>query len=646
MGKYISISILGLFLLLTLVSVHAIAIPSSYQQKVSTFLSAPEAQAFFNSLTDDQKNVMHYLTKKELKACFENTTRCLDTVRTFKLEATTKEGKFKKRVLTYDILSSEEERIPLITKRLEDLQDAYADAKEEFIDAKQELKDCEEDGDKCPQENEEALETGKIFLSVIIDIAVERLNIVNNKITLSTELTPAEFENAHTDLSNAIKTLAQLKGQISLALTKKDAKEYTSALKTTLSDIDHKQGLYVGLVVHAKSRNILERAIDLEEKLDCTIAGAADTGALVKDKADSFSQLIGEVKGKTDVTHELIDRILSLKQNATDVEKREISGLILSLNEVLDESRSALQSAHKLSIEIITLLKESEVALKSCKTEEYILVKAAAPVVVPKPSDEKIVPPVKEPADAQVPEPKQNTTEDTDRADIKALAIQTAKRQIENYYARLQYLQQLRRQKIGSGQKVDTSVDFALESTSYNLAVANALLDNGDIDGAKLKIEVVKGHLDKAEKTMTGQIASVAVSNVVRRNTTTLSSSRRNTSAEDLDTKDGLLDAIHAARRKIQNDLDTLDDLDRDIDAVDRDKDTLQETHSTLSSEANNLRSGLSLVEVRVNNLKETNDDFEDKLAYEKGRYLSFKTRLTKLESDIETLQDEVEDAR
>ena len=633
-----------------LIGVHAVTVPSSYQQKVSKLLTTSDIQTFYASLSDDQKNVLSFLTKKEIKLCFDNTTSCLTQVKSLSLQQIDKESKFKKRVLTYDLISGEEERIPLIKKRLEDLQDQYEDAKKEFLEAKEDLKDCEKDNNKCPEETEKSLEKAKAYLSIVIDLAVERLNLVLNRVKLSTELSEEDYTKASSDITAAIATLAQFKGQISLALTKKDAKEQVAQLKVALQNVDNTRGLSLGILLHAKLKALVERGLDFEEKVDCTLARAAENEiiSVLKEKAETFSQSIEDAKMKLDTAQELISKIQSMKGQSTqpraDAEKREIGGLIVSLNEIVEEVQSGVASSYTLSTEIDASLKNADVELKSCKTEEYVVVKPKAVPVSESPAQKKEAKKEEEAAKASPqPETPPKTEPSKPTVNLEELERQTAQKAIDNLYTKMQNLQVVKRQKLSAGQSVDSTVDTALSSVGYNLAVASGLLNGNDTNGAKEKIDTVKKSLETVEALLGVRVSSSSSSTASP--STTRNTTATNATAARLDTKEGLSNAIKDVQRTANSIQSGLDSLQTSIENLVDDREKYEKKFTPLNDEVLAIRQSLGLTLARVSSMKSDTNDFATRLAAEKNKYLGYKVRLDQLKTNVNTLKNEVDHA-
>lgn len=618
--------------LLVVLTVAAVTVPQSYQQKVSKLVTTPEAQSFFGNLSDDHKNIVYYLTTKEVQLCVENTTKCKETLKTLKLEPITKEKKYAQRTLTYDIISTEGERLPLITKRLEEFKDTYEDARADFLDAKEDLKDCESDGDPCSEENEKALDKAKDYLSIIIDMSVERLNLILTKIKLATDVTEEEYTKAQTELTASINSLAQLKGQISLSLRKKDAQEHVVTLKNVLQQAEHSRGLYLGILSYAKTRNMLERARDLEEKLDCTAStmeGEAATS--LKDKADSLATMIGEVKVKQAVIEEFIDKIVMLKQQEQESSQREIGGVLVSLKEVLNETESTLETIDTTSKGIYKMLKKNDIELRSCKTEEYVLVKLKVqPKPEAKPQEEK----------KERPE-KDNTSRST--VDLSVLELQTAREQINTYISRMVNLQQVMRQKQRGGERVDPDVGPLLDSANFNLAYVSSIVTSGNVAEAKEKLLKIKENLDKAENLLYGRATS---QQNTTRNTTTRNTTRTNTST--IDTLNELDDAVRIGDSKansLKNDLGTAGD---DIDELpaSQQKDDLREEQTVLKDEALDLWQLFGKLKVEVGKFNEDSDTYDAQFDAAVVKYTGYKTRLNRLITDVRNLEEDIVNER
>ncbi|MFH1399206.1 MAG: hypothetical protein ABIG95_03780 [Candidatus Woesearchaeota archaeon] len=315
-----------------------------------------EKTQLVQNLSVNQTKVLAHLTRAQQKAVMEMAKEQAKlALAKYQLQIINKSRQFKAREITAEVMAN-------VRQRLQTAKDQYTQVREQLKTQKQQFEQAKLEGDQT-----EATTQAKRYLTKTADLVIKSLEKVQYTVKASEDLTQEEADEIITAIDSEILKMQAAKSEVESAQTKEGVQAAGEQILEAWHVIRLEIKRYATWMIHAKLGEILKRAQNLEDKLDCTIQQMASQKGDVEaidTKVDEFSMLV-------------LDATTKFKLARTQLIQAKISkSTQIQAEQEIDAAKQQIEGAKQNLVEAHTLLKG---IVKSVKEQGFDIAECSDP---------------------------------------------------------------------------------------------------------------------------------------------------------------------------------------------------------------------------------------------------------------------------
>lgn len=329
-------------------------------------------------LPKDKQEVFARLSRAEQKKILKS-ANFNQIMKGYQLKKVDKAFLFKQRIIAKEQINKAVEAYKEAKKAYIERTKAYKEDKKEFNEDKRKLKECkDQDTEECESLEAQVLEDAKKFLSDGINMLINHLKQIKEKVT-SSETVEADKANEITiNLDSKISELESALQGIESIQTKEELKEISRRVHRVWFEFKYKERLYVARLVHSKLWGILGRSKNLEQKLENILTKMEEKGIDVSDidkEVTQFSEKISEAKTKYEEGKKILEEAYAAKDTTSD--RKAILDKVKEAESILKEAKGFLKEANSILSKIIREIRSKGGEINNQIEEGYEVVETS-----------------------------------------------------------------------------------------------------------------------------------------------------------------------------------------------------------------------------------------------------------------------------
>ncbi len=308
----------------------------------------PRVEELLERIPDQHADVLMHMSRAQQKIIAHmGTEEAASRLSSLRVEHVPAEEMLRKRQISVERIENARQNFEAARQRYQNAFENYNQNKGQFEDARERLRECQ-DIDECRELNERALEHSRAMLHRAIEMIIEHLNKVKERIASSEEIDSETAQQAISKIEEIIERLENLLEKALSAESREEIREVAREIAQEWRSIRNTERIYSTIAVDARVWGIVQRAKILEQRLERAISQMHEIGidtTILEEKAGQLSEKIEEAENKYKKARELIS------QARADPE--ESSELIEQARSHILEAHELLKEANRILIEIL-----------------------------------------------------------------------------------------------------------------------------------------------------------------------------------------------------------------------------------------------------------------------------------------------------
>jgi len=249
----------------------------------------------------------------------------------------------------------------LTESELAQLRAKFDNAKEKFKEAKDKLNEERKALNEARKEKNEndLIGHSKAYLVKFSDALTSHLEKLKAKVQENNNIDEETEAKIVAEIDAQIAGIAEIKAEAQAATTKEQVKAAAEKLRKKWNELKNFIDLNAKRVVAARVEGIVNHGLVLEKRLDNVLAKAKEKGIEINVTAEisTFSQHIADSRENYLAAQAKISAAFDLRAKGEPADSDNIKSLLKEADQLLDESRDSLRSAHETLKEILKNVK-------------------------------------------------------------------------------------------------------------------------------------------------------------------------------------------------------------------------------------------------------------------------------------------------